>query len=194
MRREALREALVATYVCGKRKRSSPSGSGPASLQKIPTVEGLDTALAHAITTLSEHSVGAAYARLPGIVSGLGPWFYAKFLYFAGKTVPSATGPRPLVLDRFWSGVCGPWLRGRLEDRPSSGNEFHVHLGHVVQEVSVVELLAQLGVRDDIQEDRVDADVDNLAGRQPQPLAPVVHRGQQVGIALAQDPGGHDGS
>jgi hypothetical protein len=36
------------------------------------------------------------------------------------------------------------------------------------------------------------ADVDELAGRQPQPLAPVVHRGQQIGVALAEDPGGHD--
>lgn len=39
VRREAFREALVATYVWGKGKRGSPSGSGPSSLQKILTAE-----------------------------------------------------------------------------------------------------------------------------------------------------------
>lgn len=100
LRREAFREALVATYVWGKGKRGSPSGSGPASLQKILAAESLDTALAHAVTTLSEHSAEAAYAGLQGLVPGFGPSFYTKFLYFAGETVPSATGPQPLILDR----------------------------------------------------------------------------------------------
>jgi hypothetical protein len=100
LRREAFREALVATYVWGKGKRGSPSGSGPASLQKILTAESLDTALARAVTTLSEHSAEAAYAGLQGLVPGFGPSFYTKYLYFASKTVPSATGPQPLVLDR----------------------------------------------------------------------------------------------
>lgn len=100
LRREAFREALVATYVWGKGKRGSPSGSGPASLQKILTAESLDTALGRAVTTLSEHGAEAAYAGLQGLVPGFGPSFYTKFLYFAGKTVPSATGPQPLVLDR----------------------------------------------------------------------------------------------
>ncbi|MGW0171814.1 8-oxoguanine DNA glycosylase OGG fold protein [Streptomyces sp. NPDC003343] len=100
LRREAFREALVATYVWGKGKRGSPGGSGPASLQKILTAEGLDTALACAVTALSEHSAEAAYAGLQGLVPEFGPSFYTKFLYFAGKVVPSATGPQPLVLDR----------------------------------------------------------------------------------------------
>ncbi|MCX5336439.1 hypothetical protein OG773_45055 [Streptomyces sp. NBC_00140] len=100
LRREAFREALVATYVWGKGKSGSPGGSGPASLQKILTVEGLDTALARAVTTLSERSAEAAYAGFQGLVPGFGPSFYTKFLYFAGKTVVLATGPQPLVLDR----------------------------------------------------------------------------------------------
>jgi hypothetical protein len=100
LRREAFREALVATYVWGKGKRGSPSGSGPASLQKILTAEGLDTALARAVTTLNEHSAEAAYAGLQGLVPGFGPSFYTKFLHFVGKTVPPATGPQPLILDR----------------------------------------------------------------------------------------------
>lgn len=100
LRREAFREALVATYVWGKGKRGTPGGSGPATLQKILAVEGLDAALARAVTTLSERSAEAAYAGLQGLVPGFGPSFYTKFLYFAGKTVLSATGPQPLVLDR----------------------------------------------------------------------------------------------
>uniref|UniRef100_A0AAU1TW95 Uncharacterized protein n=1 Tax=Streptomyces sp. NBC_00119 TaxID=2975659 RepID=A0AAU1TW95_9ACTN len=100
LRREAFREALVTTYVWGKGKRGSPSGSGPASLQKILTAKDLDTPLARAVTTLSEHSAEAAYTGLQGRIPGFGPSFYTKFLYFAGKTVPSATGPQPLILDR----------------------------------------------------------------------------------------------
>lgn len=49
---------------------------------------------------VSEHSAEAAYAGLQGRVPGLGPSFYTKFLYFAGKSVPSVTDPQPLILDR----------------------------------------------------------------------------------------------
>ncbi|GGQ97498.1 hypothetical protein ACIRPJ_33305 [Streptomyces asoensis] len=100
LRREAFREALVATYVWGKGKRGTPGGSGPATLYKILSVEGLDAALARAVTTLSEHGAKSAYAGLQSVVPGFGPSFYTKFLYFVGKTVSSATGPQPLVLDR----------------------------------------------------------------------------------------------
>ncbi|MEU3854879.1 hypothetical protein [Streptomyces sp. NPDC029554] len=100
LRREAFEEALVATYVWGKGKRGSPGGNGPASLRKILSVESLDTALARGVTALSEHGAEAAYAGLQGLVPGLGPSFSTKFFYFVGKTVPSATGPQPLVLDR----------------------------------------------------------------------------------------------
>ena len=100
LQREAYREALVATYVWGKGKSGSPGGSGPATLHKILTAKGLDTALARAVTTLSEHSAEAAYADLQDRIPGFGPSFYTKFLYFTGKTVLSATGPQPLVLDR----------------------------------------------------------------------------------------------
>lgn len=100
LRREAFREALVATYVWGKGKRDSPGGSGPASLQKILTAESLDTALARAVTTLSEHSAEAAYAGLQGRVPGLGPSFYTKspVLRWQVGSVgnrPPAAHPRP---------------------------------------------------------------------------------------------------
>ncbi|MER7191285.1 hypothetical protein [Streptomyces flaveolus] len=35
----------------------------------------------------------------------------------------------------------------------------------------------------------MDADVDERARRETEALAPVPHGGQQVGVALAQDPG-----
>ncbi|MCQ9130288.1 hypothetical protein [Streptomyces hilarionis] len=100
LRREAFREALVATYVWGKGKRGTPGGSGPAILHKILAAQGLDAALARAVVTLSKHGARAAYAGLQRVVPGFGPSFFTKFLYFAGKAVPSATGPQPLILDR----------------------------------------------------------------------------------------------
>jgi hypothetical protein len=101
LRREAYQEALVATYVWGKGKSGSPAGSGPATLHKILRgTEGLDAVLAEALTTLSEQGAEAAYAQLQGRIAGFGPSFYTKFLYFAGKTVSPATGPRPLILDQ----------------------------------------------------------------------------------------------
>lgn len=49
---------------------------------------------------MSEHSAEAAYAGLQCLVPGFGPSFHTKFLYFVGKTVPPASGPQPLVIDR----------------------------------------------------------------------------------------------
>ncbi len=100
LRREGFREVLVATYVWGKGKRGTPGGSGPATLHKILAAEGLDAALARAVATWGEHSAKAAYAGLQSLVPEFGPSFYTKFLYFVGKTVPSASGPQPLILDR----------------------------------------------------------------------------------------------
>ncbi|MFF4214617.1 hypothetical protein ACFYZE_35915 [Streptomyces sp. NPDC001796] len=100
LRREAFTEALVATYVWGKSKGGSPGGSGPATLRTILAADDLEAALAGAVTALSEHGARAAYAALRGHVAWLGPAFFTKFLYFAGKTVPPANGPKPLVLDR----------------------------------------------------------------------------------------------
>ncbi|MFE9859220.1 hypothetical protein [Streptomyces sp. NPDC005780] len=100
LKREAFREALVATYVWGKGKRGTPGGSGPAALHKILAFDGLDTALAAAVTALREHGAPEAYAALKGQVLGLGPAFFTKFLYFTGTAVPPAHGPRPLILDR----------------------------------------------------------------------------------------------
>ncbi|MCF2132153.1 hypothetical protein L1I79_37895 [Strepomyces sp. STD 3.1] len=103
LRREAFREALVATYVWGKGKRGTPGGSGPSTLQKILVFDGIDATLAAAVTALREHGALQAYAALHRQVPGLGPAFFTKFLYFAGITVPPARGPRPLILDRVLS-------------------------------------------------------------------------------------------
>ncbi|MGA5437418.1 hypothetical protein ACPCIZ_32745 [Streptomyces cellulosae] len=97
LKREAFREALVATYVWGKGKRGVPGGSGPAALRKILDFDGLDAALAAAVTALREHGAAEAYAALRGQVPGLGPAFFTKFLYFTGFAVPPARGPRPLI-------------------------------------------------------------------------------------------------
>ncbi|WP_326790484.1 8-oxoguanine DNA glycosylase OGG fold protein [Streptomyces sp. NBC_00151] len=64
LQREAFREALVATYVWGKGKRGTPGGSGPSTLHKILAFDGLDTALAAAVTALREHGALQAYAAL----------------------------------------------------------------------------------------------------------------------------------
>ncbi|MDH6604695.1 hypothetical protein M2164_000330 [Streptomyces sp. SAI-208] len=100
LRREAFREALVATYVWGKGKRGTPGGSGPATLHKILAAGGLDAALATAVTALREHGSREAYAALHRQVPGFGPSFFTKFLYFTGTTLPPAQGPAPLILDR----------------------------------------------------------------------------------------------
>jgi hypothetical protein len=103
LRRAAFREALVATYVWGKGKRGTPGGSGPATLQKILAFNGLDAALATAVTALREHGAPQAYAALQGQVPGLGPAFFTKFLYFTGIALPPVHGVRPLILDRVLS-------------------------------------------------------------------------------------------
>ncbi|MFJ8597079.1 hypothetical protein [Streptomyces sp. NPDC093598] len=103
LRREAFREALVATYVWGKGKRGTPGGSGPSTLHKILAFDGLDAALAAAVTALHEYGAPQAYAALQGQVPGLGPAFFTKFLYFTGIAMPPARGPRPLILDRVLS-------------------------------------------------------------------------------------------
>ncbi|MFK0025691.1 hypothetical protein [Streptomyces sp. NPDC090798] len=103
LRREAFREALVATYVWGKGKRGTPGGSGPATLHTILAFDGLDAALATAVTALREHGSPQAYAALHRQVPGLGPSFFTKFLYFTGIAIPPAHGPQPLILDRVLS-------------------------------------------------------------------------------------------
>ncbi|MCT4357885.1 hypothetical protein M5362_32830 [Streptomyces sp. Je 1-79] len=103
--RGAFREALVATYVWGKGKRGTPGGSGPATLGRILAVEGLNAALATAVTALSDYGAREAYSTLHHRVPGLGPSFFTKFLYFTGKALPSThgPGPLPLILDRVLS-------------------------------------------------------------------------------------------
>lgn len=89
LRREAFREALVATYVWGKGKRGTRAGSGPSSLHNILVAEGLDATLGAAVTALHAHDAQQAYAALRGSIPGLGPAFFTKFLYFAGAAVPA---------------------------------------------------------------------------------------------------------
>ncbi|WTX68032.1 hypothetical protein OG788_46905 [Streptomyces sp. NBC_00647] len=107
LRREAFTEALVATYVWGKGKRGTPGGSGPATLHKILAHDGLDTALAAAVTALHEHGAPQAYAALQGQVSGLGPAFFTKFLYFAdtARRPPTARGRSSSTA--YWPDACG---------------------------------------------------------------------------------------
>ncbi|WP_333733740.1 8-oxoguanine DNA glycosylase OGG fold protein [Streptomyces sp. IBSBF 3010] len=100
LRRDAFREALVATYVWGKAKRGTPGGSGPSTLDKILAFDGLDSVLAAAVTAMREHGASQGYSALLGQVPGLGPAFFTKFLYFTGIAIPPAHGLRPLILDR----------------------------------------------------------------------------------------------
>ncbi|WP_406351263.1 hypothetical protein OHB56_01935 [Streptomyces sp. NBC_01635] len=98
LKREDFREALVAAYVWGKGKRGTPAGSGPTTLHK-----NLDGALADAVTALTEKDAQKAYSTLHQKVTGLGPSFFTKFLYFAGHARPSLPGGQPLILDRVLS-------------------------------------------------------------------------------------------
>ncbi|MGP3941942.1 8-oxoguanine DNA glycosylase OGG fold protein [Streptomyces sp. 6N106] len=103
LRREAFREALVATYVWGKGKRGTPRGSGPATLHRILAAEDLDAALSSAVTALCAYGARAAYAALHQQIPEFGPSFFTKFLYFVGKALRPAHGPEPLILDRLLS-------------------------------------------------------------------------------------------
>lgn len=103
LRREAFREAFVATYVWGKGKSGTPRGSGPFTLQRILAAEGLDATLAAAVTALGEHGPRQAYAAFHRRIPELGPSFFTKFLYFAGAALQPAPGLRPLILDRVLS-------------------------------------------------------------------------------------------
>lgn len=103
LRREAFREALVATYVWGKGKRGSRKGSGATTLREILTAEDLDATLAAAVTALREQGAPAAYATLHGRIPQFGPSFFTKFLYFTGSALSTAPGPAPLILDHVLS-------------------------------------------------------------------------------------------
>ncbi|WP_419249716.1 hypothetical protein [Streptomyces griseorubiginosus] len=96
LNREAWTEALVATFVWGMGKSGTPRGSGPYVLSQILRCSNLDQELATAVNSLREHGAVPAYARLRGTVSGLGPSFFTKFLYFVGQALPVIPGRRPL--------------------------------------------------------------------------------------------------
>lgn len=89
---------------------------------------------------------------------------------------------------RVVAGVAGTALGGvhpqRRIDLPTVGRDavcrlhhgtvvLELDLGHMVQEVPAVEAITQLGVRHGVQDDRVDADVDECARRKPERLTPV---------------------
>ncbi|MFH8737987.1 hypothetical protein [Streptomyces sp. NPDC017964] len=103
LRREAFREALVATYVWGKGKSGTPGGSGPSTLQKILAAENLDAALAASVTALREQGAKEAYMVLHKAVPEFGPSFFTKLLYFAGQALHAVPGLQPIILDRVLS-------------------------------------------------------------------------------------------
>ncbi|MFJ8188044.1 hypothetical protein [Streptomyces sp. NPDC096105] len=84
-----------------------------AALREILAFDGLDAALAAAVTALREHGPAEAYAALRGQVPGLGPAFFTKFLHFTGLAVPSARGPRRSLPPA----ATGPWGPARTRTR-----------------------------------------------------------------------------
>ncbi|MFE7652232.1 hypothetical protein ACFU6M_04740 [Streptomyces bottropensis] len=87
----------------GERKARHTAWQRADHSAEDPGRRGLDAALALAVSTLDEHGSRQAYAVLHQGIPELGPSFFTKFLYCAGVTLPSAQGPRPLVLDRVLS-------------------------------------------------------------------------------------------
>lgn len=109
---------LVASYAWG----SGSTGYGASRLAKIVTttpVEQLRRRLGLAVSVMHDSGAVEAYRLLrgqpvsqgkagalePSRIAGLGPAFFTKFLYFAGRNVkvPTAT-PEPLILDRVVAG------------------------------------------------------------------------------------------
>lgn len=94
-------EALVASYVWGQ----GTANYGPYRLNGIlkgaePGRESrLADVLSRAATTLQEQGAVAAYSTLNGAVTGLGPAFVTKFLYFLELALSASPSPRVLILD-----------------------------------------------------------------------------------------------
>lgn len=95
-------ELLVASFVWGV----GPVGYGPSRLSKLLTSSSIGRALDEAIAELRADEAGderpavSAYRSLllEHHIRGLGPAFFTKFLYFAGKAI-EVEGPKPLILD-----------------------------------------------------------------------------------------------
>ncbi|MET9953213.1 hypothetical protein ABZ135_16920 [Streptomyces sp. NPDC006339] len=100
--REAWSEALVAPYVWGQGR----AGYGPHRLKKILAASHVGDAVAEARAALREKGAVAGYRALYGAVSGLGPAFFTKLLYFLDSlhfldlTAGDPRSPRALILDR----------------------------------------------------------------------------------------------
>jgi hypothetical protein len=100
---------LVGAYAWGQ----GTNGYGPHRLAKIlgANPDKVEVALQNAILKLQTEGSVEAYRALRGTVKWLGPAFFTKFLYFAGRVTPRATAPSPLILD----GRVASSLRGIAE-------------------------------------------------------------------------------
>ncbi|MFE5594115.1 hypothetical protein [Streptomyces sp. NPDC056549] len=99
--REAVRggrwsEVLVASYVWGQGR----IGYGPHRLKQILAEPNIPHVLAEAASALRDDGAVAAYRVLRGAVTGLGPAFFTKFLYFLDLAADVPAAPRALVLDQ----------------------------------------------------------------------------------------------
>lgn len=90
---------LVASYAWGQ----GANGYGPHRMAQVIDSAGgsalLERRLAQATHILATQGSQAAYRNMRGAITGLGPAFYTKFLYFVGHARPPHTGPAPLILD-----------------------------------------------------------------------------------------------
>ncbi|MGW2626931.1 8-oxoguanine DNA glycosylase OGG fold protein [Micromonospora taraxaci] len=95
--------------------------NGKAGLPGLPTTE-IQKRLAAAVGTLDQQDAGAAYQLLlnAGRISGLGPAFFTKFLYFASRT--DNAGCPALILDaRLARQMRGFWQRRANEPYAVNG-------------------------------------------------------------------------
>ena len=88
---------LVSSYAWGQ----GTNGYGPHRLRKIlgTQPQDVESALSSAVTTVESEGSAQGYRYLQGRVTGLGPAFFTKFLYFAGHALPTGHGLAPLILD-----------------------------------------------------------------------------------------------
>ncbi|HEX5541636.1 MAG TPA: hypothetical protein VFX60_08730 [Micromonospora sp.] len=114
---------LVTSFVWGQ----GDLGYGPTRLSWVldgkqgrpaPTLDDIRHRLAQAVFVLARDGAAAAYDLLieRGSIPELGPAFFTKFLYFAGKTGDVA-GPQPMILDKRLAGRMR-WFWERRRDEP----------------------------------------------------------------------------
>lgn len=71
---------------------------------QIAALDNVDSVLANAVNVMDEKGPVAAYERLAGTVTGFGPAFFTKFLYFAADAKP--TKNPSLILDARVAAAC----------------------------------------------------------------------------------------